>query len=127
MSAEMVPGLGGLSEAAAAERLRIDGPNELPTAKPKSSFKIVADVLREPMFGLLLATGLIYLVLGSHEEAIALLMAILVVIGITLYEETKTERTLQALRDLASPRAMVIRDGHKKRIAGRDVVRGDIL
>jgi Ca2+-transporting ATPase len=69
----------------------------------------------------------VYLVLGSVEEAIALAASIAVVIGITLYQETKTERTLQALRDLSSPRALVIRDGQRKRIAGRDVVRGDLL
>jgi len=105
----------------------MDGPNELPTTRPKSSFAIASQVLREPMFLLLIATGLIYLVLGSVEEAAALAASILVVIGITIYQETKTERTLQALRDLSSPRALVIRDGHKKRIAGREVVRGDVL
>src|SRR5436190_16367097 len=116
MPVEILPEPAGLSDTEAAARLRTDGPNELPTAKPKSSFRIVADVLREPMLGLLLATGLIYFVLGSHEEAIALLAAIFVVIGITLYEQTKTERTLQALRDLSSPRALVLRDGQRKRI-----------
>jgi Ca2+-transporting ATPase len=79
------------------------------------------------MFVLLLATGVVYLMLGSPKEAIALMGAILVVIGITLYQERKTERTLQALRDLASPRALVIRDGRRKRIPGREVVREDLL
>ena len=46
---------------------------------------------------------------------------------ITVVQETRTERVLEALRDLTSPRALVIRDGERKRIAGRDVVRGDIL
>jgi Ca2+-transporting ATPase len=50
-----------------------------------------------------------------------------VIIGITLYQERKTERALEALRDLSSPRAMVIRDGQSKRIAGREVVRGDFM
>ena len=127
MKTEISPDPPGLSEAEAAEKLRTDGPNELPTAKPKSSFRIIVDVLREPMFGLLLATASIYLLLGSHEEAIALFVAILVVIGITLYQQTKTERTLQALRDLSSPRALVVRDGQRRRIAGKDVVCGDVL
>ena len=116
-----------MPETEAAERLRTEGPNELPTAKPKSYLAIAAEVLREPMFLLLIATGFVYLVLGSVEEAIALAASIFVVIGITLYQESKTERTLQALRDLSSPRALVIRDGHKKRIAGREVVRGDVM
>ncbi len=117
----------GLSEAEAAERLRSEGPNELPTAQPKSSFVIAAEVLREPMLLLLIATGLIYLVLGSVREATALGASIGVIIGITLYQQSKTERTLQALRDLSSPRALVVREGRKIRIAGRDVVRGDVL
>ena len=117
----------GLSEAAAAERLRSEGPNELPTAKPKGILEIAAEILREPMLLLLIATGTVYLVLGSIKEAIALAASIFVVIGIEVYQQTKTERTLQALRDLASPRALVIRDGHRKRIAGREVVRGDLL
>lgn len=61
----------GLSDAEAVRSLRTDGPNELPAANARSSFRIIVDVLREPMFGLLVATGLIYLVLGSHAEAIA--------------------------------------------------------
>src|SRR2546426_4126900 len=111
--------LAGLTDAVAAERLRSEGPNELPAAKPKSNLAIAIEVLREPMFLLLIATGAVYLVLGSHEEAVALLAAIFVVIGITLFQQRKTERTLQALRDLSSPRALVIRDGHRRRIAGR--------
>jgi Ca2+-transporting ATPase len=116
----------GLSDIVAAERLKAEGPNELPSAKPKGFLRIAAEVLREPMFLLLIATGAVYLVLGSVKEAIALAVSILVVVGITLYQETKTERTLQALRDLSSPRALVVRDGSRKRISGREVVRGDL-
>jgi Ca2+-transporting ATPase len=118
---------GGLSEAAATERFRTEGPNELPTAKPKNILEIGVEILREPMLLLLIAASTVYLVLGNVKEAIALAISIFVVIGIELYQETKTERTLQALRDLASPRALVIRDGRRKRIAGREVVRGDLL
>src|ERR1019366_3960946 len=46
---------------------------------------------------------------------------------ITVVQETRTERVLEALRDLTSPRALVIRDGARKRIAGREVVRGDAV
>ena len=102
-SAPVAIGSQGLSDAVAAERLRLEGPNELPTARPKSTLRIGAEVVREPMFLLLIATGAVYLVLGSVEEAVALAASIFVVIGITLYQETKTERTLQALRDVESP------------------------
>jgi Ca2+-transporting ATPase len=56
-----------------------------------------------------------------------LLGFVFIVMGITLYQERKTERALEALRDLASPRALVIRDGVQKRIAGREVVRDDVI
>src|SRR5262249_23450881 len=82
---------------------------------------------REPMLLLLVATSAVYLVLGDLEEALALTAAVFLVLGITLYQEQKTERTLQALRDLSSPRALVIRNGRTLLIAGRDVVPGDIV
>ena len=79
------------------------------------------------MFLLLIACGLIYIFLGDIQESVILLFFVFVIIGITFYQERKTERTLEALRDLSSPRALVVRDGQEKRIVGREVVRGDIL
>jgi Ca2+-transporting ATPase len=117
----------GLSEAEAEKRLKAEGYNELPSAKPRSIFAIALNVAREPMFLLLVAGGLIYLFLGDLLEAAMLMGFVFVVMGITLYQERKTERALEALRDLSSPRALVIRDGIEKRIAGRDVVRGDLI
>jgi Ca2+-transporting ATPase len=117
----------GLSSTEAEKRLREFGANELPAAKKRSLFFIALDVIREPMFLLLIACGAIYLVLGDVQEAAMLLGFVIVVIGITLYQEQKTERAIEALRDLSSPRALVIRDGAEKRIAGREVVTGDIL
>jgi P-type Ca2+ transporter type 2C len=111
----------------AAARLQRDGHNELPSARPRSLLAIALEVVREPMFLLLIASGAIYLLLGDAGEAAALLAAVFLVIGITLYQEQKTERALQALRDISSPRALVIRDGVTRRIAGRDVVRDDLI
>ena len=119
--------LQGLSEAEAAARLQAEGFNELPSAKPRSIFAIAWEVVREPMFLLLVACGVVYLVLGDREEALMLMGFVFVVMGITLYQERKTERALEALRDLSSPRASVIRGGEQKRVAGREVVRGDLL
>src|SRR6185312_10672669 len=117
----------GLTDAEAAARLQSDGPNELPTAKPHSLFATVVEVLREPMILLLVAAGLIYLFVGELRDSLVLLVSIFVVIGISLYQERKTERALEALRDLSSPRALVIRNGLRRRIAGREVVRGDLV
>ena len=117
----------GLTQREAADRLAAEGPNELPQSKPRRFWHIAADVLREPMFLLLLVCGAIYLVLGDRQEAAILLGFVFVVTGITLYQESKTERALEALRELSSPRALVIREGQRARIAGRDVVRGDLM
>ncbi len=118
--------LRGLSGAEVRERIAAEGYNELPQSKKRGFFHIALEVLREPMFLLLLACGALYFLLGDHEEALMLLGFVVVVIGITLYQENKTEKALEALRDLSSPRALVIRDGEKTRIAGREVVRDDI-
>jgi P-type Ca2+ transporter type 2C len=117
----------GLSKQEVAKRLTEEGYNTLPSAKPRGILHIAFEILREPMFLLLLACGSLYLISGDQEEALMLLGFVFVVMGITFYQERKTERALEALRDLSSPRALVIRDGVKERIAGRDVVRGDIL
>ncbi|MDF0495880.1 cation-translocating P-type ATPase [Bradyrhizobium yuanmingense] len=120
-------GAAGLSETEARARLAADGPNELPRPERRSPLRIVVEVLREPMLLLLLCGGLIYLVLGDLKEAVILLAFGAMSIVITAVQETRTERVLEALRDLTSPRALVVRDGARRRIAGREVVQGDLL
>lgn len=119
--------LQGLSDAEVRERLATDGYNELPTAQKRTLFRMLLEVIREPMFLLLILCGVLYLLLGDVEEALMLLGFVFIVIAITLIQERKTERALEALRDLSSPRALVIRDGHQQRIAGREVVRDDLI
>ena len=126
-AAEVRAGPSGLTRREAAAQLALDGPNELPSAQPRTLLAIAIDVVREPMLFLLVATGIVYLLLGDLEEAVAILGAIGIVIGISLYQAQKTEHALEALRDLSSPRALVVRDGVAMRIPGRDVVRGDQL
>jgi P-type Ca2+ transporter type 2C len=117
----------GLSALDAAGRLTRDGPNLLPGSEPRTLWRMVQGVFTEPMFLMLLVAGGIYLLLGDRAEASLLLAFVFVVIGITLAQERKTQRALESLRDLSAPRALVIRDGQEQRIAGRDVVRGDLL
>ncbi len=119
--------LQGLTEQEALERLAQDGFNELPVAKKRTILHILLEIVREPMFLMLIACGLFYLLLGDREEALMLMGFVFVIIGITFYQEQKTERALEALRDLSSPRALVIRAGNQQRIAGREVVRDDIV
>jgi Ca2+-transporting ATPase len=122
-----VPDLAGLSTTQAAQALQDDGHNELPDAQKRTLLSIARETLSDPMFALLLAAGILYLVLGDLQEGLVLFGLVLVVLGLTLYQEGKTERAIESLRDLTSPRALVMRDGAAQRIAGREVVRGDVL
>jgi Ca2+-transporting ATPase len=124
----------GLTALEAAARLESDGPNEIASQQPRNVLRIAWDVIRQPMLLLLVAAGVINLVISVTRpgasrlgEASLLFAFVVVVISITFYQERKTERALEALRDLSSPRALVVRDGRQVRIAGRDVVVGDVL
>ncbi|MBA3941396.1 MAG: ATPase [Sphingopyxis sp.] len=117
----------GLREIDARARLAADGPNELPREGRRTTARIFFDVLREPMLALLVAGSAIYFALGDLREALILALLAGLSVGITVFQEARSEKALEALRDLASPRAIVVRDGARRRIPGREVVRGDLL
>ena len=117
----------GLSTPEVEARLASNGYNELPSSTRRSTLAIALGVAREPMFLLLIVAAVIYLTLGDIREALILAFWIFAIMGMTTFQERKTERALDALRDLSSPRALVVRDGEQKRIAGREVVRDDLL
>ncbi len=127
LSEQQIRDLSGLSASEAATALLKLGLNELPQAKRRNVFRILLEELKEPMILLLLGCATLYLILGDLQEAIMLFVAVLAMIGLTLYQESKTERSLQALKDLSSPRALVIRDREQQRIPGAQVAEGDIL
>jgi len=117
----------GLSAAEAARRLAADGPNALPEARRHGWPAILAGAAREPMFVLLLGAALVYLLLGEARESIFLACMVLLMLGMTLYQEGRTERALQALRNLSAPAATVVRDGRQLRVPARTLVCGDLL
>ena len=117
----------GLSEDEARLRLAKQGPNELPAQKKRDLLAIVLEVMREPMFILLIVAGGLYLFFGDASEAVMLLGFVFVVMAITIIQSRRTERALDSLRDLSSPRALGIRGGVHRRIPGREVVQGDLL
>ncbi len=108
-------------------RLRMEGFNDLPRQRRRSAARVLIEVLREPMLLLLIAGGFVYLLIGDLTEALMLLAFANISVLITFIQESRTERVLDALRDLASPRALVIRGGVRTRIAGREVARGDLV
>ncbi len=119
--------LTGLSSNDIAFKRAQYGSNVLPETEPKKFSRILIDVIKEPMFLMLLVAGTIYLALGDKAEALFLLTFVFAVIGMTLFQEHKTQRALESLRDLSAPRALVIRDGEEIRIPGRDVVVDDLM
>jgi P-type Ca2+ transporter type 2C len=119
--------ISGLSEQKAIERLKHDGYNELSSTRSRGILSLAWETIQDPIFLLLVGGGIIYWILGDLQEALILLGFVVFITAIGLYQEGKTEHALEALRDLSSPRALVIRDGQRRRIAGREVVQGDIL
>lgn len=117
----------GLSAAEAAARLRRDGPNLLPQPERRGWSRMLFDVVREPMLLLLVVAAVLYLLLGDARDAAILGVSVLLVIALTLYQELRSEHALQALRDLSSPRARVLRDGVERNLAARELVVGDMI
>ena len=117
----------GLGSQEANERLALEGPNELPLAERRNLAQQAWGVVREPMLLLLLGAGTVNFLLSEPLDGAILMFDVLVVIGTSIYQERKTENALAALRDLSSPRAVVVRDGRQIRVAGREVVRGDVV
>lgn len=117
----------GLTAQQATARQQEEGFNELPQTDRRTLWRIAREVAREPMFQLLAAAGVIYLLLGDVGEALMLLAFVAITVTITVVQERRTERLLESLRELSSPRALVVRDGRRQRIAGRELVRGDVI
>jgi Ca2+-transporting ATPase len=119
--------LTGLTSAEARGRLETEGYNELPARGRRPFWRIALGVMREPMFALLVAAAVVYGLIGDRAESILLIAFATISVTIALVQQGRSERALEALRDLASPRALVLRDGQRLRIPGREVVRGDVV
>ncbi|MGA1344482.1 MAG: cation-translocating P-type ATPase [Ilumatobacteraceae bacterium] len=115
----------GLTAAEARRRFAADGPNELATTRRHGLITQVLQVAREPMLLLLLAAGTINFALADPFDGTILMVAVLFVVAISVVQSRRTENALSALRDLSSPRALVVRDGEPVRVPGREVVVGD--
>src|SRR5690606_25380105 len=117
----------GLASGVAAERLREHGPNELPKAERPGPLRIVGDVLKEPMFLLLVLAAAIYLAVGDALQGLVLSAFAALSVGLVAWQQSRSESALDALRSLAAPSARVVRDGIEQVVAAREVVPGDLL
>ncbi len=117
----------GLSTAEASQRLKDIGPNELTTSGERTLWRIVRETMREPMFLLLIGAALLYLVLGNLGEGLFLVGGAVAAIGLVILQESRSERALAALRELAQPHARALRDGVEVQIPARELVPDDVL
>jgi P-type Ca2+ transporter type 2C len=126
MTATGLPIVGLTSEQ--AKQLQAEyGRNELTPQKKNGFLRKVLHILAEPMFLLLIAAALIYFILGEPRDGAIMLIFVIGVISIDVIQQWKTDRTLNALKDLSAPRARVIRDGAEQEIMSVDLVPGDVL
>ncbi|MBE3583169.1 MAG: cation-translocating P-type ATPase [Limnochordaceae bacterium] len=121
------PGEAGLTEEEARRRLQVEGPNELSLVRPATFWRRLFEVVKEPMFVLLLATASIYFLLGELQEGLIMLVFVGMVILVTFVQEWRTERALAALRELSAPKALVYRDRVWRQIPAQEVVPGDFV
>ena len=117
----------GLSPREAAQRLIAEGPNTLPLTPPRNLGLRVLDLLREPMFALLVLAALLYMLLGDLLEGVTLAVFVLAELALTFYQEGQSANAIAALQSLSQPLARVIRDGTAVQIAAHELVRGDLL
>ena len=117
----------GLTEEQVKERQLKNGFNELPKAKSNGFIQQVVGIFKEPMFMLLIICGTLYMFLGDTQEGFMLLGFVFFIMGIEFYQERKTGKALEALKELSSPNAMVIRNGDEIKISCRELVEGDLV
>ncbi len=121
------PNYNGLSSEEARLRQHQYGKNELIPQKKESFFKKVFHIICEPMFLLLIIAAVIYFILGEPRDGAIMLIFVIGIISIDVIQEWKTDKTLNALKDLSAPTIPVIRDGIEKLIASADLVPGDLM
>lgn len=120
-------GYTGLNEEDIPDLQQLHGKNVFHATPSRGFLKVLMGIIREPMFILLLASCLFYFMLGESSEGYMMFTAILLVTAISLYQEVKSSRALEALRRYTAPGAMVIRNGKERLINTEDLVPGDIV
>ncbi len=117
----------GLSGAEARRRLVESGPNELQAAHRVSPWALLAAQFKNVLIVILLVATLLSAFLGHAVEAVAITVIVLFAVLLGFIQEYRAERAIEALRRMAAPHAIVLRDGSEVAIAAREVVPGDVL
>ncbi len=117
----------GLTEAQAENSRNRYGSNQLYEKERKSVFLYLRKIIDEPMLLLLLIAAVLYLIIGSTWDSGLMIAGVMVIIGIDIYQARKTDKALEALKDLSTPKIKVIRQGKIRTITSDNLVRGDYL
>ena len=117
----------GLSQSQAAKRLEENGPNAFEEKKAKTKLQMFLSQLRDPMIYILMAAVVISVGLREISDAIIIIAVILINAVIGVVQESKAEKSLEALKKLSSPMALVRRDGKLAEVPAADLVTGDIV
>lgn len=114
--------------SARVEQLRARfGRNVVDSTLRRTWWRTLGEVLREPMFLLLLAASAIYFVLGDVSEALTLLAFVAGIVFLTVFQSHRTAQVLDSLREMSAPRAQVLRDGQRQLVSAAELVPGDVV
>lgn len=117
----------GLSKSEVLSSRKLHGMNEFARDAKPSFFKTALKIFLEPVFLLLIGASLIYFLLGEARDGSVMLVFVVFMSGINLYQEWRTDKTLEALKSLSSPKVTVIRDGAESLVLSEELVPGDIM
>jgi Ca2+-transporting ATPase len=117
----------GLSQAEAQSRLKKYGPNRLEEKKKKSVFQLFLAQLDDTLIYVLFGAVLVTLFMGEYIDSIVILLVIIINAVLGVVQEVKAGKAIEALQKIASPKALVKRDGEVREIASENVVPGDVL
>lgn len=117
----------GLSKKEAETRRRKYGSNELKETKPKSLFATFIEQLCDPLIYVLLVAAAVSLLLKEANDAIIIMVVVLLNAIVGVIQEGKAKRALESLKKLTSPKAYVIRDGIEQEIPASNLVIGDLV
>jgi Ca2+-transporting ATPase len=117
----------GLSDAEVITSRRQFGNNDIQLKEERTFFTVIKDVALEPMFILLLAACTVYFILAQYQEGIIMLVSILIVSGISFFQEYRSRNAVQALKKLSASKAKVIRNSREIKIPSEELVVGDIM
>jgi Ca2+-transporting ATPase len=126
MSYNIPPELKGLTDSALTQSRKQYGYNQATQVKQEAWYTLLLDILKEPMLLLLMAVSVIYFIVGEYAEAIFMLCAIIVVSGISFYQDNRSKKALEALEKLNEPLSNVIRNGKLQQIPTHEIAVGDL-